>query len=152
MMARAMAADYLDERTYATGDVVFSEGDAGAEMFIVQQGRVVLTRKVAGQDVFLAVAERGDFFGEMALFASQTRSATCYAIEPSRLLALRSGELLIKLRRDPTFAFEMLQQMSHRLAFLETSLAHLMERELEARQAFERARAKAEYHMGDDAR
>ena len=145
-----MAVDYLDERSFGTGDVVFSEGDAGAEMFIVQQGRVVLTRKVAGRDVFIAVAERGDFFGEMALFAPQPRSATCQALEPSRLLALRSGELLIKLRRDPTFAFEMLQQMTHRLAYLEASLAELMERELESRQAFARVRAKAEYHMGGD--
>ena len=147
-----MAADYLDERSYTTGEVVFTEGDPGAEMFIVQQGRVALTRRVAGRDVFLAVAERGDFFGEMALFAPQPRNASCHALEPSRLLALRSGELLIKLRRDPTFAFEMLQQMSLRLAYLETSIAEIMERELESRQAFDRVRAKAEYHMGDAAR
>ena len=146
-----MAADYLDERSYRTGEAVFSEGDAGAEMFIVQEGRVVLTRSVAGRDVFLAVAERGDFFGEVALFAPQLRNASCHALEPSRLLALRSGELLIKLRRDPTFAFEMLQQMSHRQAYLEASLAELMERELESRQAFARIRAKAEYYMGGEA-
>ena len=145
-----MAADYLDERSYGTGEVVFSEGDAGAEMFIVQEGRVALTRKVAGLEAFIAGAEPGDFFGEMALFAPQPRNAGCHALEPSRLLALRSGELLIKLRRDPTFAFEMLQQMSHRQAYLEASLAELMERELESQQAFERVRAKAEYHMGGD--
>ena len=61
-----------------------------------------------------------------------------------------AASLLIKLRRDPTFAFEMLQQMSHRQAYLEASLAELMERELESRQAFERVRAKAEYHMGGE--
>src|SRR5687767_454794 len=98
-----MGAKYLDERTYDVGDVVFAEGDIGGEMFIVQEGKVVLTKKVAGREVFLAVQERGDFFGEMAVFDSQPRNATCVALEPTRLVALRSGELLVKLRRDPTF-------------------------------------------------
>jgi CRP/FNR family transcriptional regulator, cyclic AMP receptor protein len=128
-----MAANYLDERTYGIGDIVFSEGEQGAEMFIVQEGRVVITKQVAGRDVFLAAAGRGDFFGEEALFDSQTRRATCYAMVPSRLLALRSGELLIKLRRDPTFAFEMLQQMSRRISGLESNIATMMEEELASR-------------------
>jgi CRP/FNR family transcriptional regulator, cyclic AMP receptor protein len=130
-----MGATYLDERTYGIGDIVFSEGDEGSEMFIVQEGQVVLTKKVAGGDVFVAAAGRGDFFGEAALFESQTRHATCYAVVPSRLLAIRSGELLIKLRRDPTFAFEMLQQMSKRIAYLEANVATVMEEELATRRA-----------------
>jgi CRP/FNR family cyclic AMP-dependent transcriptional regulator len=148
MMARVMGAKYLDERTYDTGDIVFAEGDEGSEMFIVQEGKVVITKKVAGRDVFLAAAERGDFFGETALFDSQTRHATCYALVPSRLLALRSGELLIKLRRDPTFAFEMLQQMSRRIGYLEANVVDLMEEELASREAFAKVVAKAEYQMG----
>ena len=56
-----MADKYLDERTYEPGDVIFSEGDAGTEMFIVQEGKAVITKNVAGRDVFLAVLERGEF-------------------------------------------------------------------------------------------
>ena len=145
-----MGAKYLDERTYDTGDIVFSEGDEGSEMFIVQEGKVVLTKQVAGRDVFLAAAERGDFFGETALFESQTRRASCSALMPSRLLAIRSGELLIKLRRDPTLAFEMLQQMSRRITYLESTLASTMEEELASRQEFARILATAEYRRGDD--
>src|ERR1700681_2201625 len=122
-----MADKYVDERTYETGDVVFAEGDPGSEMFIVSEGKVVITKQVAGREVVLTAQDRGDFFGEMALLNSSSRHATCVALVPTRLLAIKSGELLMKLRRDPTFALEMLQQMSRRVSYLEEQIARLME-------------------------
>lgn len=144
-----MTARYLDERTYDTGDIVFAEGDPGSEMFIVSEGRVVITKQVAGREVFLAAQERGDFFGEMALLNSNPRHATCVAIVPTRLLAIKSGELLMKLRRDPTFALEMLQQMSRRVSYLEEQIAKLMEHELASRQELAKILAKSEYRLRD---
>jgi CRP-like cAMP-binding protein len=140
-----MATAFLDERTYNSGDIVFAEGDKGTEMFIVQEGKVVVTRKVAGADVFLATLERGDFFGEMALLESLPRSATCRALGNTRLLAIRSGELLMKIRRDPTFAVEMLQHMSRRIRYLDEQIAEAMESEKVSREELERARAGSEY-------
>jgi CRP/FNR family cyclic AMP-dependent transcriptional regulator len=145
-----MAVKYLDERTFNTGDVIFSEGDTTAEMFIVQEGTVALTKLVAGREVFLGSQGRGDFFGEMSMLNSSPRHATCVAMAPTRLLALRSGELLIKLRRDPTFALEMVQQMSRRLAYMEEQVALLIEHQLEARQQLAKVMAKAEFRNFED--
>ena len=147
-----MDAKYLDQRTYDTGDVIFTEGEAGSEMFIVQEGTVVITKRVAGRDVFVAALERGDFFGEMSLLNSQPRHSTCVALAPTKLLAIRSGELLMKLRRDPTFALEMLQQMSRRIAYLEEQVAGLMEHELASRQELARILATSEYRLREDQR
>jgi CRP-like cAMP-binding protein len=138
-----MSPRYLDERTYDTGDIVFTEGDHGSEMFIVAEGRVVITKQVAGQEVFLAVQERGDVFGEMSVLTSQPRHGTCVAAVPTRLVAIKSGELLMKLRRDPTFALELLQQMSRRISYLEEQMGQVMERELSARQELTRILAKS---------
>jgi CRP-like cAMP-binding protein len=145
-----MASMYLDERTYAAGEVVFAEGDTASEMFIVQEGKVGIVKNVAGREVFLAAQGRGDFFGEMAVLDSQPRSATCFALVPTRLVAIRSGELLMKLRRDPTFALEMLQQMSRRLLYVEQQLARYMEHELESRQELSTIMAKSEYRPGEN--
>ena len=145
-----MSTDYLDERTYETGDVIFSEGDTDSEMFIVQEGKVVVTKKVAGADVFLAMLDRGDFFGEMALLDSRPRHATCSALVPTRLLAIRSGELLMKLRRDPTFALEMLKNMSRRIRYLDDQMTKLMEDEMMSRQQFSKLLAKSEYTKLDE--
>ena len=144
-----MAAKYLDERTYTTGEIVFAEGDAGSEMFIVQDGKVGIVKNVAGREVFLTAQGRGDFFGEMALLESQPRTATCFALVPTTLVAIRSGELLMKLRRDPTFALEMLQQMSRRISYLEEQMAKQMEHELTSRQELATIVAKSEYRPGD---
>jgi len=140
-----MAPRYLDERTYAAGDVIFAEGDQSTEMFIVQEGKVQVTKKVAGGDLFLATLERGDFFGEMGLLDSQPRHATCSALVPTRLLALRSGDLLIKLRRDPTFALEMLQSMSRRIRHLNEQVARLTDDQQISRQQLDQLLAHAEY-------
>ena len=145
-----MAVKYLDERTFNTGDVIFSEGDTTSEMFIVQEGTVVLTKQVAGREVFLGTQERGDFFGEMSLLHASPRHATCVAMSPTRLLAIRSGELLMKLRRDPTLALEMLTQMSRRLTYMENHVATLIEHQLEARQALAKVLAKAEFGTHDE--
>jgi CRP-like cAMP-binding protein len=140
-----MAVKYLDDRTYEPGEVIFAEGDTSTEMFIISEGRVVVTKKVAGSDVFLATLERGDFFGEMALLDSQPRNATCAAVERTRLIAIKSGELLMKLRRDPTFALEMLQTMSRRLRLLNEQVGALLLSEAESAEELARLRGRAEY-------
>jgi DNA-binding HxlR family transcriptional regulator len=64
-------------------------------------------------------------------------------------VVIKSGELLMKLRRDPTFALEMLQQMTRRIGYLEEQLAKLMEEELASRQELATILAKSEYRLRD---
>ena len=140
-------SSYLDQRSYQIGDVIFAEGDMSSEMFIVQEGTIAVMKEVAGRPVFLATLQRGDFFGEMPLFDGQPRHATCSALTPTRLLAIKSGELLIKLRRDPTFALEMLQAMSRRVRYLEEQVTRMMEDQVLSRNEFSKALARSEYHL-----
>lgn len=145
-----MAPRYLDERVFEPGDVIFREGEAGTEMYLVQEGKVVITKNVAGRDVFLAMLERGDFFGEMALFDSQPRHATCTALVRTRAAVVKTGELLMKLRRDPTLALEMLQTMSRRIRYLDDQLVALMRNGLPVPAEVDRVIARAEYLHEDE--
>ena len=140
-----MAVKYLDDRIYEAGEIIFNEGDTSTEMFIIQDGKVVVTKLVNRSQVFLATFERGDFFGEMALLDSRPRHGTCTAVERTRLISLKSGELLMKLRRDPTFALEMLQTMSKRIRMLDDKLADLLKSEAESLQQLEKLRGASEY-------
>jgi CRP-like cAMP-binding protein len=70
----------------------------------------------------LAVLDRGDFFGEMSLLEGLPRSATARARGKTELVVLRPGSLLLRIRKDPTFAFELLQQMSRRIRHLNDQL------------------------------
>lgn len=111
---------------YADGDVIVREGEATREMYIIQRGRVEVTKALGGKSVVLATLERGDFFGEMSLLESQPRAATVRAKGDAELVVIEPGGLLLKIRRDPTFAFEMLQHMSHRIRDLDEQLLNVL--------------------------
>jgi CRP-like cAMP-binding protein len=120
----ASSTDY--EETFHDGDIIVSEGDDSREMYVIQSGAVVVIRNIDGVEVELAKLERGNFFGEMSLLESISRSATIRAVGETKLLAIKPGSLLLKIRRNPTFAFEMLQQMSHRIRRLNAKMSEFL--------------------------
>lgn len=109
-------------QTFADGERIFSEGDLSNEMFVVRTGKVEISKHVGGHSMRLAVLDRGSFFGEMSLLEGLPRSATARAVGKVTLLVLRPGSLLLQIRRDPTFAFELLQQLSGRIRELNDKL------------------------------
>lgn len=116
------------ELVVADGDDIVREGDVGHDMFIVQSGQVRISKRKTHGEVVLATLNKGDFFGEMSLLESLPREATARAVGEVRLLVLSRGGLLFRLRRDPTFALEMLNHLSSRLRVAQ---ARLMALELE---------------------
>src|SRR3990172_2529893 len=70
----------LVTKTIKSGAVIFRELDASDALYIVEQGRVVVSKHVAGEvDIVLTRFHPGDFFGEMGLFDAAPRSATAHA-------------------------------------------------------------------------
>lgn len=100
---------------YEDGEFIFEEGDTSRDLFIIQEGEVEIYKKSAMGELKLAVFRRGDFFGDMALLQGGYRFAGAKAKGVTKLLVLQPGGFLLKIRRDPTFAFEMLQALSMRI-------------------------------------
>jgi CRP-like cAMP-binding protein len=68
------------ERKLRPGEVLFHEGDPGDAMYVVLQGRVRISKHIPGAgEEALAILERGDYFGEMALIDREPRSAEAKA-------------------------------------------------------------------------
>jgi CRP-like cAMP-binding protein len=111
-------------RAYADGDVIFEENEEGRDLYVIQSGSVVVKKKTELGDLILARFEKGDFFGDMALLQGIPRFASAHAEGPTKLLVLQPGGFLLKIRRDPTFAFEMLQQLSLRVKISNERLLH----------------------------
>ena len=61
---------------FEQGHVLFHEGDEGEDMYIIQSGSVAIKKRVKDGETTLAVLEKGDFFGEMAILERLPRSAT----------------------------------------------------------------------------
>ena len=113
-------------RAYGAGEVILREGDTSREMYIIQEGEVRVTKMIAGNETELGTMGKGDFFGEMSLLESEARTATIVAIIPTKCLVIQAGGLLVRLRRDPTFAFEMLQKMSARIRNMTEKLGEVL--------------------------
>jgi len=100
---------------YEKDETVCSQGDPGYTMFVIQYGAVEVSQNRGQQDVVIALLEKGDFFGEMALIDSRPRSATVKTLCRSRLLALTRSSLISRLAVDPALAFHLLSKISHRI-------------------------------------
>lgn len=67
---------------FPAGSQVFQEGDPGDGLYVILEGVVDIKAKlVSGNDYVLSRMEPGDYFGEMAVFDGEPRSATAVARE-----------------------------------------------------------------------
>jgi CRP/FNR family cyclic AMP-dependent transcriptional regulator len=103
-------------KAYEPGQVIFKEGEAGDQMFIIIQGEVEI-RKRTSMDTArtLSTFKPGDVFGEMALIENKPRSATAVATKASRMLVMNEPLFLAMIERNPDFAKKMIQVLSERL-------------------------------------
>lgn len=110
-------------KTYADGEDIVRQGEMGDCMYVVQSGTVEVLQLAGGREQHLAFLEAGDFFGEMAVFEKETRSATVRAKGESRVLKVDKKTLLRRIKEDPLLAVNMLQTMSHRIREVNSGLA-----------------------------
>jgi CRP-like cAMP-binding protein len=116
-MPQVIDSKIIHEKTtlYQDGEIIFQEGDSNRDLYIIQEGKVEIWKQTETTEIRLATFNRGDFFGDMALLQGGTRFASAKAAGATKLLVIQPGGFLLKIRRDPTFAFEMLQALSYRI-------------------------------------
>lgn len=114
-------------KLYGDGQAIVREGDVGDCMYVIQEGRVEVVKEGRDGERRLAVLETGDFFGEMAVFEKEIRSATVRALGDVRVLTVDKKTLLRRIREDPLMAVHILQGMSHRIRELDDELSRVRE-------------------------
>lgn len=67
------------EQSFKQGDYLFREGQEGDALYIVLEGQIRISKDTAAGEEALAILERGDYFGEMAMIDRQPRSADAKA-------------------------------------------------------------------------
>ena len=100
-----------DIRTYAAGELIFSEGEPGEFMFAVLEGQVYIER----HGRLLRTIQPGEVFGEMALIDGQPRSAHAMALTDCRVAAVTEKRFMLVVKTNPFFAIEMLRVLTDRL-------------------------------------
>jgi CRP-like cAMP-binding protein len=98
------------------GAIIFSEGDLGLTMFVIESGEVEISKRIAGSDRVLATLGKGDFFGEMCMLEdAYPRSATAVAISDVEAVVIDQSAFTYILRHNPEIAVRMMRKLTDRL-------------------------------------
>jgi CRP-like cAMP-binding protein len=120
-------------RDFPAGSVLFREGDPGGEMFVIQSGKVQLTKHVGGGERPLATLGRGEFLGEMAILNAKPRTATATTVEESRCLVIDAMMLESMIARNPEIAMRLIKKLAARLDSADALVQILMNPDPKAR-------------------
>jgi CRP-like cAMP-binding protein len=139
----ALPPDVLEQlRTKTTvralpkGDLLFSQGDASNELFVISEGRIAIaTRSSDGRESMVAVLEAGGLFGELGLFDDEPRSADARALTDSEVLALAYDDLRAVLQTRPEILWVIVRLLAQRLRATDEALADAVFLDVPARTA-----------------
>jgi CRP/FNR family transcriptional regulator len=132
-MNRPMTQPPQDEtkfnRFYKDNSVIFCEHEPGKELYIIQAGKVKISKIVDNNEVMLAVLENGDIFGEMAILDNKPRSASAVAFGDVTLLAINKANFEGMVKAQPQLATRLITLLSERIWIAYKQLANLMIRD-----------------------
>ncbi|MBD2446175.1 cyclic nucleotide-binding domain-containing protein [Nostoc sp. FACHB-152] len=108
----------MHELSFPANYTIFRQGEEGRSLYIVVSGRV----KVHIGNKLLAEVEQGKYFGEMAVFDTQTRSATATTLEPCECLELTQEQLYDAIEETPEIAVNIIRELSRLIRKLNDSI------------------------------
>jgi len=101
--------------TYQPGDIIFCEYEPGNEFYLLQEGRVKVTKIVSDMEKTLDIFHPGDIFGEMAILEDQPRSATAIAVDRIKVLKFNKENFNLLIEGNPQLAVNLLKLFSNRI-------------------------------------
>jgi len=111
----------------AKGEVIFSEGQPGDQMYVIVEGKVKLGQTSSdGRESLLGVLAPGEMFGELSLFDPGLRTSTATALTDSIVLALGNDQLRPWLSGRPEVAAALLQALARRIRRTNEAMADLV--------------------------
>ncbi|MBD2251579.1 cyclic nucleotide-binding domain-containing protein [Nostoc parmelioides] len=98
----------MHELQFPANHTIFRQGEEGRSLYIIVSGRV----KVHIGNKQLAEVDQGKYFGEMAVFDTQPRSASVTTIEPCEFLELTQEQLYDAIEETPEIAVNIIRELS----------------------------------------
>ncbi len=105
---------------------LFQEGDRGEEMYIIQTGKVKISKRIRGVEKTLATLEKGEFFGEMAILNDKPRSATAETLEDCDMLVIDRKTFDALIRGNAEIAVRFIKRLADRLRETNDQMEALM--------------------------
>lgn len=126
--------DSSDHKNYKKGELIFSPGDRFDYLFIVNKGRVKLSKISAmGKEQILKILEVGDFVGELALFKDSELTNFAEAMEKTEICIIKSEKVREIILQRPEIGLKFLEKYTERIQQSEEIIEQISLREVEQR-------------------
>jgi CRP-like cAMP-binding protein len=103
-------------KTFLKYSVLFKEGQKGDSAFLLKEGRVEISKEIAGKKKVLAILTPISLFGEMAiLLEDQKRTATAVALEDVKVVQIKKDDFDEFVKESPQIMQTVLDILVHRL-------------------------------------
>jgi CRP-like cAMP-binding protein len=120
-------------REFKRGEVLFREGEPGKEMYVIQSGKVNITKTVRETEKILATLGAGEFFGEMAILNNKPRSAGATMADDGKLLVIDPRTFEAMIRGNVEIAVRLIKKLSDRLQEADEQIENLLLRDPNSR-------------------
>lgn len=94
--------------------LVYLEGDAGREAYILKSGILSVVKTVNGEKKVLAKLNPGSLFGELALFKDVKRKSTIRADGLATVIKISRDAIQDAISKDPSIAMYIMQVFAER--------------------------------------
>lgn len=102
-------------RDYPDKSILFCENEPGGDVFIIQEGKIKITKIVGEKEILLAVLNPGDIVGEMALIENKPRSANAIAFGNLKVMAINQQNFQEMVKNQPQITLKIIQLLSERI-------------------------------------
>ncbi len=116
-------------KSYSPGAIICREGEEGEEMYIIQKGKVRVSKLFGDKVRVVSILEKGDFFGETAIVNRTRRTATVTAVDAVELLVFDREGLQNMITRNARIALSIIDKLCRRLQNAHLQIQHLVKRD-----------------------
>jgi Flavoprotein/Cyclic nucleotide-binding domain len=102
-------------RVLTAGEILFREGEASGEVYLLRSGGLRISAQRGGACVELGEVAPGSLVGEMAFLNEAPRAATVIAVEPSEVAVLDLESMRSYLQGQPAWLQLILRSMTDHL-------------------------------------
>lgn len=116
-------ASISQEKTYQAGQTIFREGDQARELYILQEGKVLLEMRIApyperspSPSATIDVVTKGELFGWSALVPPNVFTLSASTADRCQVVTIDGGKLTEMMDSDPVMGYEIVKRLSKVIA------------------------------------
>jgi len=123
-------------QTIKKGDVIFDEGDRLNGVYCIKDGICKLSKLSAnGKDQIVKLVIKGELLGQRSLVSDERANLQATALNDMEVCFIPKEEIVNDLKKNPSFTFDVLQQMAHDLKEADDIIVNMAQKSVRKRMA-----------------